>query len=260
MFELRNMILPTLCGSLLANSIYFNGKLGSVVGSLNAVLLSHTFGLIFVILVYLLAKGSTNLFVVRKFKLSSRLAFEILGVIIFSFLLVYSANKAVNFLQAFLAIPMFLISVVLTTCLFELFFYKKMIPIYALVTLGIGGTVVMYYFAQLNLEGVFWSFLAAIGVYLSRNLQRKISTELTPFTCTLIIYSTLGVGGIVIFFGNSEVITQIISAQPSLLAGGIIGAAFQFILAITLVRHGNLKTNTFIQISQIIFGLITRWY
>ncbi len=260
MLGIQNLILPALCGLLLANSIYFNGKLGSIIGSLKAVLISHAVGLLFISILYILLKNRSNLFEVRKFKINKRLTLEITAVIVFSFILVFAANKAVNQLQAYLAIPMFLVSVVTTTSICEYLFYKKPIPIFALLTVGLSVAVILFFNDFLTVAGICWSITAALGVYVSRNFQRKISTELTPFTCTLIIYLTLGVAGILTTLTNLAVISSLLVDEPSLLIGGVIGALFQFLLAITLVKHGNLKTNTFIQLSQIVFGLLTRLY
>ncbi len=260
MLRIKNLILPALCGLLLANSIYFNGKLGSEIGSLKAVLISHAVGLIFISFLYLALRKQSNLFEVRRFVLNRKLFLEITAVIVFSFLLVFAANKAVNQLQAYLAIPMFLISVVTTTSICEFIFYKKPIPLFALMTVGLSVIVILFFYNFLTLVGVWWSIIAALGVYISRNFQRKISIELTPFTCTLIIYITLGLAGALTILTSLQEIIRLVEKEPVLFAGGIIGAIFQFILAITLVQHGNLRANTFIQISQIFFGLLTRFY
>jgi len=113
---------------------------------------------------------------------------------------------------------------------------------------------------NLTTQGYMFALCASSFVYISRNEQRKIAEKLSSFTCTLLLYSVLGGIGLFAVYSNRLYIFEITTSNPMLLSGGLFGAIFQFLLTITLVRHGNLNTNTFIQLSQILFGMLTKVY
>lgn len=260
----QRIALTGACAALLANSRFFNEQLSRTAGTLAASFVSHSVGLLFLIAAILVRRrwaraAATTLVATQATRSLRHFSLLVLSSATFSIGVVFFANATAVEVHASAAIPLFLAFIVFFSIVIEA--VRSELTAKRLGLAGISLLVSLIFLAvqrqMLTPKGILLGAAAALSLTASRTSLRRLSEASTPLTSCLLVHGVLGAIGFAIMALRPDFLVQ---APPSAYLGGALGAAFQFLLVITLQRHGDLVSNTLIQTQQVLFGYLTSFY